>query len=199
MPGPRQELRRALMAAAFEQAGYFTAAQALEVGYSYQAQKYHADHGNWVRVDRGMYRLPDWPAKAEDSYVRWALWSAGRGVLSHESALAVHDLSDVNPSRIHLTVDSSFGAKDDAVVLHVGNLDEKEIERRGAWSITTPERTLIDVAASNLSQEHIDRAVGDAIQRGIMTRRRLLRATDAADDRAALRLERALATAEASP
>lgn len=28
----------------------------------------------------------------------------GRGVVSHESALALHGLTDVNPSRIHLTV-----------------------------------------------------------------------------------------------
>ena len=28
----------------------------------------------------------------------------GRGVISHESALALHALADVNPSRIHLTV-----------------------------------------------------------------------------------------------
>jgi predicted transcriptional regulator of viral defense system len=184
------------MALAFEQAGYFTAAQALAIGYSYQAQKYHADHGNWLRVDRGMYRFPDWPATAEDAYVRWALWSGGRGVLSHESALTVHDLSDVNPSSIHLTVDSSFGARDDAVVLHTDDLDDDEVERRGAWSVTTPERTLVDVAGSDASQEHLDRAVADALERGVLTRRRLLRTADGASDRAALRLERALARLE---
>lgn len=199
MPGPRQDLRRALMTLAFEQAGYFTAAQALAIGYSYQAQKYHADSGNWVRVDRGMYRIPGWPATVEDAYVRWALWSGGRGVLSHETALAVHDLSDVNPSRIHLTVDSSFRARDEAVVLHIQTLSDDEIENRGAWSVTTVERTLVDVAGSDLSQEHIDRAVADAIDQGILTRTRMLRVTDAASDRAALRLERALAKVEANP
>jgi predicted transcriptional regulator of viral defense system len=199
MPGPRQDLRRALNALAFEQAGYFTSAQAIDIGYSYQAQKYHVDHGNWVRVDRAMFRLPDWPAKAEDAYVRWALWSAGRGVVSHESALSVHELSDVNPTRIHLTVDSSFGARDDAVVLHVDSLGESEIDRRGAWAVTTPERTLVDVAGADLSQEHIDRAVSDALARGVLTRRRLLRVADGAGDRAALRLERALAAAERAP
>lgn len=197
MPGPRQDLRRSLAGVAFTQAGYFTAAQALEIGYSYQAQKYHADHGNWLRVDRGIYRLPNWPAEQQDGYVRWSLWSGGRGVVSHESALAVHELSDLDPTRIHLTVGPDFHARDEAVTLHIATLDEDHIERRGAWSVTTPTRTLLDVAASNISQENIERAVADALRIGRLSRRDLLRATDGAEPKAALRLERALAAVEA--
>lgn len=192
MPGVRQDLARGLNALAFRQAGYFTAAQAKEIGYSYQAQKHHADSGNWVRIDRGMFRLPDWPASAEDVYVRWALWSKGRGVLSHESALAVHGLSDVNPQRVHLTVDGDFHARDDAVVLHVAALDESDVESRGAWSLTTVERTVVDVAPE-LPQEQIDGVVVDALESGRLSRRRLLGLIDRSEDRGALRLERALA------
>lgn len=193
MPTPRQDLRRALHAVAFQQAGYFTAAQALEVGYSYQAQKYHADAGNWLRVDRALFRLPEWPADADDVYVRWSLWSDGRGVVSHESALSVHGLSDVDPIKVHLTVPPGFGAVDDLVALHVDVLTEDELERRRGWAVTTPLRTLVDAAASELSQEHVDRSVADALRLGLTTRRRLLRASADAPDRAALRLERALA------
>lgn len=101
------------------------------------------------------------------------LWSRGRGALSHESALAVHDLADVNPSRIHLTVDPAFSGEVDAVVLHRAELAESDLERRGAWAVTTVERTLLDVAGSDLSQEHVDAAVAEAISRGLATRRRL--------------------------
>lgn len=197
MPSPRQDLRRALHAVAFRQAGYFTAAQALEVGYSYQAQKYHADVGNWVRVDRALFRLPEWPADPDDVYVRWTLWSEGRGVVSHDSALAVHGLSDVDPVKVHLTVPPGFGAVDEMLALHVGELTEDERELRRGWAVTTPLRTLLDAAASDLSQEHVDRGVADALRRGLTTRRRLLRASADAPDRAALRLERALAKADA--
>lgn len=193
MPGPSQDLRRQLHELAFVQAGYFTAAQALGLGYSYQAQKYHVDHGNWVRVDRGLFRLPGWPSSSDDSFTRWTLWSGHRGVVSHDSALTGHDLSDVNPSRIHLTVPPGFRAVEEAVVIHMGELAQDDIESRGAWSITTPERTLVDVAGGDLSQELIDSAVADAIDRALTTRRRLLRRVSDAPDRAALRLERALA------
>lgn len=197
MPGPSQDLRRQLHELAFGQAGYFSAAQALDLGYSYQAQKYHVDHGNWVRVDRGLFRLPGWPSGPDDPFARWALWSGNRGVVSHESALTVHDLSDANPARVHLTVPHGFRAVDDAVITHLGELVEVDVESRGSWRVTTPERTLLDVAQGDGSQEVLDAAVFDALDRALTTRRRLLRrATDAAD-RAALRLERALAKVHA--
>lgn len=198
MAGVRQDLRRALDTLAFRQAGYFTAAQALEVGYSYQAQKHHVDAGNWVRVDRGIFRLPHWPAEAEDSYVRWALWSKGRGVLSHESALSVHGLSDVDPRQIHLTVGRDFHASDEAIVLHFVDLGDEDIESRGAWSLTTPSRTIVDVADGETPQEHVTAALGEALDRGLVTRRRMREESERRSDRAALRVERALSSRESS-
>lgn len=192
MPGPRQDLRQRLNALAFAQAGYFTAAQAKGVGYTYQAQKYHADHGNWVRVDRGLFRLPGWPSTPADTFARWTVWSDGQGVISHESALSVHDLSDANPALVHLTVPGDFRAERDGVVLTHAELPDRDIEDRGSWRVTSLERTLLDVAAGDLSQETVDSAVSEAIERGRVTRRRLLRRSADAPARTALRLERAL-------
>jgi hypothetical protein len=189
----RTTRRRTLDALAFEQAGYFSAAQAVAVGYSYQAQKYHVDAGNWVRVDRGLFRLRGWPLGSEDVYVRWTLWSGGRGVVSHDSALAVHGLSDVDPAKLHLTVPTGFFAVDDLIVLHAGHVSENDLESRHGWAVTTPLRSLLDAAGSDASQEQLDRAVADALRIGLITRRRVLRATSNAADRVALRLERALA------
>ena len=193
MSGDRQDLRRALQRLAFGQAGYFTAAQAREVGYSYQAQKYHVDYGNWTRVDRALFRLPDWPAGKDDTFVRWVLWSAGRAVISHESALAAHGLGDIDPAKVHLTVPSGFHARDSAVVLHAAELRDSDVEPRQGWSVTTPQRSILDVAAGDVSQEHVDSAVREAVDRGLVTPRRLRSAADTAGDRAALRVERALA------
>lgn len=177
---------------AFAQAGYFSAAEARKIGYSYQAQKYHVDHGNWIRVDRGLFRLPGWPSQADDSYARWTLWSGGRAVVSHDSALSVHDLSDANPARVHLTVPVGFGAADDAVVLHRDDLDPADVETHGSWRVTAVDQTLADVAGGDLSQEIVEAAVADAVRRGLTSRRRLLRRAADSPDRVALRLERAL-------
>ena len=196
MPGPRQDLRRALHELAFHQAGYFSASQAKDLGYSYQAQKYHVDHGNWIRIDRGLFRLPGWPSAVDDAFARWTIWSGGQAVVSHDSALAVHDLSDANPARIHLTLPPSASGQDGALVVHHADLPDGDIERRGAWAVTTVDRTLIDVAGDSTPQELVDDAVANALTRGLTTRRRLLRRAADARDHAALRLERALARSE---
>ena len=192
MAGTRQDLRLALQRLAFNQAGYVTAAQALELGYSYQAQKYHVDSGNWLRVDRGLFRLPDWPPAPEDQWVRWTLWSDGRGVVSHESAALVHDLGELDPRRVHLSVPVGFRAIDQAVVTHVSELPATDVLDRGAWRVTTPLRTLLDLAGSDTAQEQLDAAVASALESGLTTPRRVRARADEAGDRAALRIERAL-------
>lgn len=193
MPGSRQDLRQQLSALAFQQAGYFTAAQALDVGYSYQAQKYHVDHGNWVRVQRALFRLPGWPSEATDAYARWSVWSRDRGVVSHESALSVYDLSDVNPAQIHMTVPADFRASDSAVVLHRGEVPSDDTEQRPGWRVTAPLRTLIDVAGSDTPIEFVEDAVADALERGLVTPRRLSSGAESRGGRAAKRLPDVLA------
>lgn len=195
MSGRNLDLRRRLEALAFGQAGYFTAAQALRVGYSYQAQKYHVDSGNWIRVDRGLFRLPHWPAEPTDEFVLWTLWSHGQGVLSHDTALAIHNLGDVDPAKINLTIPKDSRARHPLVVLHVADIPEEDIEHRRSWSVTSPLRTLADVSAGDLSQEHIDTAMNDAMHRGLVTPRSVRTRSAGLGDRAALRLERALTAA----
>jgi predicted transcriptional regulator of viral defense system len=199
VPAARQDLTRALHEVAFRQSGYFTAAQARETGYSYQAQKYHVDAGNWVRVDRGIFRLPGWPAARDDAYIRWGLWAGGRAVISHATALAAFDLSDVDPARVHVTVPPGFRGSDPAVDLHRAILATADVEDRGAWRITTPLRTLVDVAAEGVTQEIVDDAVAAALERGLVTKRRLRDAADLKGDRAGLRIERALAALTERP
>lgn len=192
MPADPADLRRAINAIALRQAGYFTASQARAAGYSYQAQKYHVDHGSWTRVDRGLFRLPDWPAREDDVYIMWRLWSHDRAVVSHLSALAVHDLGDVNPSRVHLTVPPGFRAADPSVVLHKAILPPADVEDREGYQVTTVVRTLLDAAAADISQEQLDVAISDALERGLISPGRLRARSDEFGDRAALRTERAL-------
>jgi predicted transcriptional regulator of viral defense system len=106
MVADRRELRRQLFAAAAQQGGYFTAAQAKAVGYSYQAQAHHITAGNWRRVGRGLFRLAEWAPQPHDDLFRWLLWSRRQGVISHESALSVHGLGEFESPRTHLTVPS---------------------------------------------------------------------------------------------
>lgn len=189
----RLDLRRRLHELAFRQAGYVSAAQALEVGYTYQAQKYHVDRGNWVRIDRGLFRLAEWPAAADDAYARWSVWSDGLGVISFQSAADVHDLGEFDLGDVHLTIPSPRPAAT-GVVLHVAAVDD-DVEDRGSYRMTTVTRTLLDLATASVTQEQLTSAVRDALATGRVGSGVLRRRMDDFGASAALRLERALAAA----
>jgi len=199
MLGKRQNLRRSLFVLVTGQSGYFTAAQARDLGYSYSAQKYHVDHGNWLRVDRGLFRMLDWPPDAQDSLVRWSLWAHGRAVVSHDTALSVHELGDVDPALVHMTVPKNFRATSTGIRLHRGDLPAEDILDRSGYRITTPLRSLLDAASGNLDLDLFAGAVTDALDKGVVTRRQLLRSADAFGAHAALRIERALQSVRENP
>src|SRR5271169_1876510 len=127
MAADRRDLRRKLFALAADQGGYFSAAQAKSLGYSYPAQAHHVRAGNWIRVDRGIFRLAEWVPGVHDDLARWNLWSKQRAVVSHDTALLVHGVGEFESPRIHLTVPSGFRMRDDALVLHHPDLPGQDI------------------------------------------------------------------------
>lgn len=193
MPADRRELRRRLFARAAEQAGYFTAAQARSIGYSYQAQAHHVGAGNWLRVDRGLFRLADWVPNIHDDLARWALWSKGRGVVSHETALAVHAIGEFESPRVNLTVPPGFTMRDRAVKLHSADLPPGDLVQRAGFRVTNPTRSIIDVASRTPDEDQLSRTITEADERGLITIRSLRTRAEAVDVRAALYIERALA------
>ncbi len=174
-----RETERALWAVASEHGGYFTAKHALTVGYTYRQQNFHRERGNWLLIDRGLFRLRDFPSSPHEDLIRWSFWSRDRGgkiraVVSHESALALHELGDVMPAKLHLTVPFGFRKKPSGgCILHRAKLNDAEIERREGYLVTTPLRSILDVAESDLSPEHLVKALREALVRGLIQRRRL--------------------------
>ncbi len=87
-----------------DQGGYFSAAQAGEAGFSWERLSNTAKSGGIQRVYRGIYRLSRFPAsRFEDLHIA-SLRTGPDSVISHESALAVYDLSDVLPARTHIII-----------------------------------------------------------------------------------------------
>ncbi len=195
MPRDRTDTRAALWRVASGQRGYFTAAQARDTGYSYQAQRHHAKRGNWIFVDRAIYRFREFdtlPGGEHDHLVRWALWSKGRAVVSHTTALSVHDLGTANPSEIHLTVPPDFRQRNNTVILHRAVVARDEIEEREGFRVTTPVRAIAECAAAHVDQDAVDSAVAEALERGLTTRRQLLHGAQRLGATAVLGVERAL-------
>lgn len=115
VPNRKPSAANALFEVVEEQQGYFTAKQAAEVGFQLGSQAHHVKAGNWLRLERGIYRLARFPRSLEEQYVIYSLWSRNRGgepegVYSHQTALSIHELSDANPAKLHLTVLPGFAA-----------------------------------------------------------------------------------------
>jgi predicted transcriptional regulator of viral defense system len=172
----------ALFEIAEGQQGYFTAKQAAEAGYQLGSQAHHVKSGNWVRVERGIYRLARFPQSAEEQLVIYALWSRNRagepeGVYSHQTALSIHELSDVNPAKLHMTVPAAFRRRAKTpkiLVLHRANLDVKDVEQRQGFAVTRPLRAIADVAgAESASRDIIEQALTEGRQRGLITVREM--------------------------
>src|SRR5262245_41200235 len=102
-----------LLSYAAEQAGYFTAKQALDAGYGYDDQHYHVQQGHWERVQRGLYRMQGFPPNDASDLIELTLLSADRSgepqlVFSHLTALRLYELTDVNPAELWVTVPPDF-------------------------------------------------------------------------------------------
>ena len=105
-----------------EQAGYFTSTQAQSVGFSLPLLSYHAATGRYDRVDHGLYRLVQFPGSPyEDLFVAW-LRTGPESIISHESALAVYELSDVLPTEVHVIVPRSASRRREGLRLHTNQL-----------------------------------------------------------------------------
>lgn len=192
MSADRTSLRNRLSALAATQSGYFTAGQAKELGYSYPQQNFHTERGNWVRIERGIYRLPNWPIGSRDDLVRASLWSRGRAVISHESAASVHELGEIDPLRTHVTVPPTFRGRHPGVVFHRGTVEPDEVMQHTGFRVTAPLRTLVDVAHSATDLDQLGRVIRAALDRHLVTLRQLRSRAEQLDVRAALNVERAL-------
>jgi hypothetical protein len=153
--------------------GSHRSSQAATAGYSPQLLRKYLGNGRVVRVRRSIYRLVHFPASEYEDLVMLWLWAERAGVFSHETALALHDLSDVLPSKVHLTLPAAWRRRrlrvPPGLVLH--HADIRDVDRAGfsAVPVTTPERTLRDCVEANVSSELLGQAVLQARRRGLIS------------------------------
>lgn len=157
-----------------DQAGYFTAAQARTAGFSWERLSNSAKSGKFLRISAGVYRLAQFPHSAhEDLFYAW-LVTGPNSAISHESALAFYELSDVLPGEIHIIVPRTASRRRKNIRLHTNQLAQDEVTKRGGLQITTVARTIADVANRGLAEDQVRQAIREAIQRGLVSQEELI-------------------------
>lgn len=159
------------------QDGHFTTKQAANAGYSSQLLLKHIRAGRVVRLRRGIYRLVHFPAgENEDLTVVW-LWSDQAGVFSHETALRLHNLSDVLPAQIHLALpaawlDRRFRVPKGVLLTHA-DIPSADRAWFGPVPMTSPRRTLSDCAQAGVAPDLLRQAAQQALRRGLVVKSEL--------------------------
>jgi predicted transcriptional regulator of viral defense system len=156
------------------QAGYFTAEQAHAAGFSRERLSYYVATGRFSRVQRGIYRLVQFPSSPYEDLFVALLRTGPDAVISHDSALYLYKLSDVLPGEIHVIMPRTGSRRRKSIRLHTNRLYPEDVVQRVGLSVTSVTRTIIDVVASGIAEEHIQKAVHEAIQQGLAGKDELL-------------------------
>jgi predicted transcriptional regulator of viral defense system len=166
-----------LLEIANDRFGYVTPADARAVGVDPTRLPDLARRGLVDHVAQGVYRIPLVPATALDQYMEATLWPyRARGVLCHETALDLHELCDVNPAKIHITVPTDHRVRRGVpalYVLHRRDLADEDVTLHEGIPIVTPYRAILDGFDVHVGRRLIEQATATAVARGLLQPRQL--------------------------
>ena len=159
---------------ASEQHGYFTSAQARACGFKWDVLTDATRRGRYIRIRRGLYRFRDYPTFPQEEVVAaWLAIGKDTAVVSHESALDLHDLSDVIPNSVHLTLPRSkrYVPKIPGITIHTTTRPFRPLDlvTHEGIRVTSAGRTILDAAEWGTGPEQIEAAIHQAIERGLIT------------------------------
>lgn len=165
--------RQTLWEVALEQDGYVTQSDARSLGLPANALAELAHRGKLSRETLGVYRFAEFPASRAAGYRFAVLWTGRPGAaLSHDTALSLLDLSDINPSRIHVTVPNGERirrAGGDGIVVHHEDLSNEDL---GWWEgirCVTPYTAIRQAIDTRVPTQLVRQAMSEARARGGIT------------------------------
>jgi very-short-patch-repair endonuclease len=159
---------------AARQRGVVTRAQLLEIGLTRDAID------NWVKsarlhsLYRAVYLLGHARPMEGARELAAVLASGPDAVLSHGSAARMWRLLSVEAADVDVTVPGRDCRSRPGIRMHrVAALDRRDVRKLGGIPITTPARTILDLAAAVSSRE-LERALSEAQARRLAPRNQLL-------------------------
>ncbi|ABG99265.1 conserved hypothetical protein (plasmid) [Rhodococcus jostii RHA1] len=172
-----------VVALAAEQGGVVTSRQARAVtSVSVQQLKRMVDSGVLERLHHGLYRLGRMPEDVHlGERVAWlaldpdvVVWErldqpVPTGVLSHRTAAALHGVGDLDADVVELTATRRIRLALPGVIVHRGALSREDWQLVDGLPVTTPVRTIADLAAAGTDAGHLASVVRDALTRGLVT------------------------------
>lgn len=171
-----REAYRAVSALAASQSGLVTTKQAADLGVSRLYLSRLAESGDLERVVHGVYLVLGAPH--DEHTERRAVWLAldpartatERAVnrerivaASHRTAATIHGIGDLPDYDYTYTSTRRIQTARDGVTVHQGALGRDDVVMSAGMFVTSVERTLVDLAASEVDLGHISDALRDAM------------------------------------
>lgn len=149
--------------------GYVTTNDARRLGIDGIELVKLAHRGQLDHAGHGIYRFPQLPTTQVAPYMLAVLWTGGRGVLSHATALELYELSEINPDRIHLTVPHHYRPRrrgGELYLIHHEDLEGEQIGRFEGIPIVEPAVAIAQAIDSGTAGYLVRQAVATARNRG---------------------------------
>jgi predicted transcriptional regulator of viral defense system len=170
---------------AAEQEGFFTARAAEEAGVPRVLVVQLAHRGRLTRVAQGLYRFQNWPTTRLQQYHEAVLWPRAHreleyALVSHDSALELHNVTNLNPGVIHVTVPPKTRISRQRPVwllLHFANVAEADRAWEQGVPIVSLPRAIEDIGPLH-GADVVHRAVSEARERHLLREDELQRLVD---------------------
>ena len=167
-----------LVAIAEENDGLLTSKQAREAGILDSVLVRLAQRGRLERTSRGVYRIGHYPQDRLSQYREAVLWAgASQGpenvALSHETALAVYGISDVNPSMVHITVPKAARLRREQpkwIAIHRADLVLDDVVIHEGLPLTSIAKTISDILVFTRRTDLAQQAIADARKEGYISK-----------------------------
>ncbi|WP_254207230.1 type IV toxin-antitoxin system AbiEi family antitoxin domain-containing protein [Nocardia alni] len=184
----------ALRRLAGKHAGYFTTRSVVRAGCEDLMRPALGD-GSVIRVGVGLMRLSDWPTGPLDEFAMWSAWFDGSAMVSHHSAAELHGLGRLRPRFVHMSVRGGRLPSEPGLVLLRRTWRRGDVESAGSFLMTTPVRTVLDLAETGIGQIALDEVVADAVAIRRCVGDEIRTAAESLPSHAALRVRRSLSRA----
>lgn len=168
---------------AAEQSGYLTTAQAERLGVDRTRLAALASGGDLRRVRQGVYAARGIQHAFEPEIAAWLSFERGRlpwerpkrspsAVLSHRSAATIWNLGTLIPELPALTVPRRLSSRGRGIEIHTARLGREDwtwerLDGGIRVPVTTPARTILDLAVAGEEPSYVERALREADERGL--------------------------------
>ena len=147
---------------ALDQHGYVTFTDARRLNFDPALLRQWNARGLVERAAHGVYRFVQAPRTELDEYRLATLWAAGRGVLSHETALQLHGLGDAEPALIHITVPTDYRPRrkgGEIYVIHHQDLQPRDVTKVEGIPIVTPVCAIVQALEAHARPHLVHQAI----------------------------------------